>query len=247
MMEVPVSLMNLESMVSGALHAIEGASAPYTVAFANPHSLVVSRQDKVFREALGNMSVVAPDGTGIVIASKLRGGRITTRITGSDFFAALSQELNGIGGKRFYFLGASQGTLDELRSRFEKRFPSIIFAGAYAPPFRESFSAEETAEMISLVNAAKADVLWVGMTAPKQEKWVHQNAASLNVRVIGAIGAVFDYFAGRVQRPGKLWRACGLEWLPRLLQEPRRLWRRNFVSTPLFLYMVVRERFGKKR
>jgi N-acetylglucosaminyldiphosphoundecaprenol N-acetyl-beta-D-mannosaminyltransferase len=101
--------------------------------------------------------------------------------------------------------------------------------------------------MISSVNEAKADVLWVGMTAPKQEKWIHLNAASLNVRVIGAIGAVFDYFAGRVRRPGKAWRACGLEWLPRLLQEPRRLWRRNFISSPTFLYLAARERLRSEQ
>jgi N-acetylglucosaminyldiphosphoundecaprenol N-acetyl-beta-D-mannosaminyltransferase len=242
MLGVQISPLTLESIVSRALRALDDAGVPFTVAFANPHSLVVSRHDEAFRRALESTSIVTPDGTGIVLASKLFGGRLKTRVTGSDFFAALSQALNAQGGRRCFFLGSNQKTLDKLRARFKGLYPSVTFAGSFAPPYRDTFSPTENEEMISAVNAAHADVLWVGMTAPKQEKWVQQNAASLNVRVIGAIGAVFDYFAGNVRRPGKMWRACGLEWLPRLLQEPRRLWRRNFVSTPMFLYLVLKNR-----
>lgn len=240
---IPVSHLNLEAIVSRALQALDDGGAPFTIAFANPHSLVVSSHDRAFQRALESTSLVAPDGTGVVIASKLRGGRLKTRVTGSDFFAALSQALNSQRGRRFFFLGSNQETLDKLRIRFEQLYPSITFAGSFAPPYRDTFSAAENEEMISAVNAAHADVLWVGMTAPKQEKWIHQHAASLNVKVIGAVGAVFDYFTGQVHRPGKTWQACGLEWLPRLVQEPRRLWRRNFVSSPLFLYLVAKERF----
>jgi N-acetylglucosaminyldiphosphoundecaprenol N-acetyl-beta-D-mannosaminyltransferase len=240
---IPISLLELESLVACALHAMNIPGPPFTVAFANPHSLVVSRKDPAFRKSLEQSSVAAPDGTGIVLASKLCGGKINKRITGSDFFETLSHALNMQRGRRYFFLGSNHKTLNALRSRFEKQFPSITFAGSFAPPYKNSFSPEETAEMITSINAANADVLWVGMTAPKQEKWVHQNASSLNVKVIGAIGAVFDYFSGQIRRPGKAWRVCGLEWFPRLLQEPRRLWRRNLISSPLFLYLVAKERF----
>jgi N-acetylglucosaminyldiphosphoundecaprenol N-acetyl-beta-D-mannosaminyltransferase len=241
-LRIPISLLNLESTVSRALRAWDETGSPFTVAFANPHSLVVSSRDELFRNALESTSVVAPDGTGIVLASKLSGGKLKTRVTGSDFFEAMSRSLNSQERKRYFFLGSNPETLAKLRIRFEKLYPSIIFAGAYSPPYKDAFSAAENAEMISAVNAARADVLWVSMTAPKQEKWVHQNASSLNVKVIGAVGAVFDYFTGQVRRPGKAWRACGLEWLPRLIQQPRRLWRRNFVSTPQFLYLMAKER-----
>jgi N-acetylglucosaminyldiphosphoundecaprenol N-acetyl-beta-D-mannosaminyltransferase len=228
-------------MVTQAIKAIEGSENQMPFAFVNPHSIVVSLKDAGFRKALDSFSVIAPDGTGLVLASKLRNGKIRSRVTGSDFFEALSIALNNLHGKRCFFLGSSQETLDKLRTRFERLYPSIIFAGSFSPPFRDSFSPMENAKMIDAVNAAQADILWVSMTAPKQEKWVHQNAHLINVKVIGAVGAVFDYFTGNVRRPAKAWRMCGLEWLPRLLQEPRRLWRRNFVSTPMFLFLAIKE------
>ncbi len=243
---VSISLMTLEGIVARAIQSVDGHIVPFTVSFANPHSLVVAGKDETFCRALEESSVAAPDGTGIVLASRLRGGKIRTRVTGSDFFTAFSQALNNIRGKRCFFLGSSPETLDKLRSRYERLYPSITFAGFFSPPYKDTFSPAENQEMIATVNAARPDVLWVGMTAPKQEKWMHQNAPFLNVKVIAAVGAVFDYFAGNVRRPGKIWRACGLEWLPRLMQEPRRLWRRNAVSTPVFLYMVLRERVKDK-
>lgn len=237
-----MSLQGLGTITDAAVRALDARGAPLTIAFANPHSLVVSRRDEMFRRALESASVVAPDGTGIVLASALHGGGIRKRITGFDFFEEFSRMLNKRGNRRCFFLGSSQKTLDRLKLRFEARYPSIVFAGSYSPPYRENFSDEETADMISAVNASGADVLWISLTAPKQEKWMYLNSASLNVKVIGAIGAVFDYFAGNIRRPGKIWRACGLEWFPRLLQEPRRLWRRNFISSLRFLYLTAMER-----
>ena len=234
--------MNLDAMVNCALRALSNAGPPYTVTFANPHSIVVSRHDRLFRTALEQAPLVAPDGSGVVLASRLCGGKVKNRVTGSDFFETLSQVLNAQGGSRYFFLGSSPRTLDALRAKFQKLYPSITFAGAFSPPYKDSFSADETAQMISSINSAKADVLWVGMTAPKQEKWIYLNAASLNVKLIGAIGAVFDYFSGQIRRPGKAWRACGMEWFPRLIQEPKRLWRRNLFSSPQFLYLAARER-----
>ena len=118
-------------------------------------------------------------------------------------------------------------------------FPKVRVAGVYSPAFRDVFSAEENAAMVAAINAARPDVLWVGMTAPKQEKWVRQHRDQLDVRFIGPVGAVFDFFIGRVKRSHPLFQRLGLEWLPRLLQEPRRLWRRNFVSNPSFLLRVI--------
>ncbi len=101
--------------------------------------------------------------------------------------------------------------------------------------------------MVAAVNSGRADVLWVGMSAPKQEKWVHRNRHRLNVKVIGAIGAVFDFYAGTQKRSPEWALRTGLEWLPRLLWEPRRLWRRTLISAPVFLWLVVRERMARRR
>lgn len=100
----------------------------------------------------------------------------------------------------------------------------------------------ELEAMIAAINQASPDILWVGMTAPKQEKWIHQNLHRLDVRFVAAIGAVFDFYTGRVKRSHPIFQRLGLEWLPRLVQEPRRLWRRMFVSAPIFLWHVVREK-----
>lgn len=118
--------------------------------------------------------------------------------------------------------------------------PKIQLAGTCSPPFKESFSAEDIDAMIASVNAANADILWVGLSAPKQEKWIYENRDRLNVKFIGAVGAVFDFYAGNVRRSPPIFQKMGLEWLPRLLQQPRRLWRRMFVSAPVFVWHVLK-------
>jgi N-acetylglucosaminyldiphosphoundecaprenol N-acetyl-beta-D-mannosaminyltransferase len=117
----------------------------------------------------------------------------------------------------------------------------VRVAGTCSPPFAERFSPEEDAAMVTAVNAAKPDVLWVGMTAPRQEKWIARNREELQVPVIAAIGAVFDYFAGTVKRPHPLLGRLGLEWAGRILREPGRMWRRTVFSGPLFGRMVLEE------
>jgi N-acetylglucosaminyldiphosphoundecaprenol N-acetyl-beta-D-mannosaminyltransferase len=108
-----------------------------------------------------------------------------------------------------------------------------------SPPFKDEFDEADDAAMIAAVNAARPDVLWVGMTAPKQEKWIYRNHDRLDVPFTGAIGAAFDFYAGTKKRAPQWVGQMGLEWLPRLVREPRRLWRRNLVSTPKFLYKVL--------
>jgi len=128
--------------------------------------------------------------------------------------------------------------LREIVEKMSVDYPKIE-VGVYSPPFKPEFGEEDNAKMVEAVNAFKPDVLWVGMTAPKQEKWIYQNREKLDVYFIGAIGAVFDFYIGRIKRSHPVFLKLGLEWLPRLLQEPGRLWGRNFVSNPMFLYRVI--------
>ena len=122
--------------------------------------------------------------------------------------------------------------------RLEREHPGVR-AGFFSPPFKAEFSKDDNESMIKAINEFDPEVLFVGMTAPKQEKWVHENRHLLNAKVICSIGAVFDFYAGTKKRPGKLWRKTGLEWLPRFFMEPGRLWKRNLVSTPLFIWYVL--------
>jgi N-acetylglucosaminyldiphosphoundecaprenol N-acetyl-beta-D-mannosaminyltransferase len=213
----------------------------------NPHSYAVSLNDSVFSKALVEADWLIPDGAGVILASKILGGQIRNRVTGSDIFYGVHDALNKIGGQSVFFFGASEKTLFEIRARMAIDFPEISVAGTYSPPFKPNYSPTELEEMINVINAAKPDVLWVGMTAPKQEKWIYENRSRLNVRFAGAIGAVFDFYSGSVRRSHPLFQQLGLEWLPRLVQQPRRLWRRMFVSAPIFLAHVIKARLWSGR
>jgi N-acetylglucosaminyldiphosphoundecaprenol N-acetyl-beta-D-mannosaminyltransferase len=204
----------------------------------NPHSYILARKDPLFSEALKDSAWLLPDGVGIKIAVRVLAGKRIERVAGSDLHEVLITALGKTGGSCFY-LGSSVETLAKIRERLKAEHP-LIKAGLLSPPFREVFDEKETAAMIGEVNSFSPDVLFVGMTAPKQEKWIFENRERIKVPLICCIGAVFDFYAGTVKRSGRFWINLGLEWLPRLLREPRRLWKRNFVSTPLFLWYVMR-------
>jgi N-acetylglucosaminyldiphosphoundecaprenol N-acetyl-beta-D-mannosaminyltransferase len=210
------------------------------LACLNPHSYVVGIDDEVFSSALKDANWLIPDGVGVVYASKLLGGNVRQRVSGPDFFFSLNDEINRLGGVRVFFLGGADNTLSLILERMKRDYPGIQLAGSYSPPFKEKFSAEDIDEMIASVNAANTDILWVGLSAPKQEKWIYENRDRLNVKFIGAVGAVFDFYAETVRRSPLIFQKMGLEWLPRLLQQPRRLWRRMFVSAPIFIWHVLK-------
>ena len=213
---------------------------------ANPHSLEVARRDQIFDEAIRNADLIVPDGIGIVFASWMLGGTIRKRVTGSDVFWALSHALNQKGAFRVFFLGSIDKTLAKIREKMRYDFPNLQVVGTYSPPFKPNFTNEESGLMVETINRAKPDILWVGMTAPKQEKWVYMNKDALDVRFIGPIGAAFDFYAGTIKRSHPWCQAHGLEWLPRLMREPKRLWRRNFISNPLFMLRVLKYRLSQR-
>ncbi|MGD8350884.1 MAG: WecB/TagA/CpsF family glycosyltransferase [Gammaproteobacteria bacterium] len=234
----------LHSCLSDIKHAIDLEGPGKWLACINPHSYVVALDRPEFSAALHAADWLIPDGSGVMLASRILGVNIRQRITGPDVFYGLHDLLQGQGGYSVFFLGSSDDTLATIRERMARDWPQIDIAGSYSPPFKASFSPAEIDQMVERVNRANADVLWVGMTAPKQEEWIHQVLPRLNVRFAGAVGAIFDFYAGKVKRSHPFFGRLGLEWLPRLLREPRRLWRRTLVSAPIFLWHVLRARFG---
>lgn len=221
-------------------------SARYLVC-ANPHSFEVARRDNLFDASLKNADILIPDGTGIVIASKVLGGTIKQRVTGSDIFGELNKALNSDNRYRCFFLGSTTENLQKIVERMKREFPGVEVAGVYSPPFKKELDEWDNEKIIKIVNRSHADILWVGMSAPKQEKWIYKNRDKLDVRFIGAIGAVFDFFTERIRRSRPFFQRLGLEWLPRLLQEPRRLWRRNLISTPLFIMRIISAKLGTEK
>lgn len=210
----------------------------------NPHSWVTSHRDAEFKEALLGSDTLIPDGTGIVLAVRWLTGLHICKVAGADLHLMVLQQLNETGGSVFY-LGASTLTLTRITERIRAEYPRIR-VGTYSPPYRDRFTEEETEAMVVAVNDFRPDVLFVGMTAPKQEKWIAANRHLLQCRQISGIGAVFGFFGGTTPRPPRWMIGMGLEWLGRLIKEPRRMWKRNFVSTPKFLADIVKLKFKKK-
>ena len=210
----------------------------------NPHSYVVSKHDPDFKVALIQSDYLFPDGIGIVLAHRiLNGGRIH-KIAGYDIFIHLMKELNKNKGSCF-FLGSSNQTLGLIKKKAAKEFPDVRVS-CFSPPFKKTFTTKDCKEMISAVNMAEPDFLFVGMTAPKQEKWVYENKDLLKAEIICSIGAVFDFYSGSVKRPSRLWRSLSLEWLYRFIKEPKRLFRRNMISTPKFMFAVLMSKLFNK-
>lgn len=212
----------------------------------NPHSAWLSMRDAEFHNAIAAADLVIPDGIGVVWASRLLRTEMKNRVTGFDIFWGLSTLLQHNGGGRYFFLGSDASTLDAISREVKTQFPSIEVVGTYGPPFVDEFTETESVRMIEMVNQAKPDVLWVGLSAPKQEKWVFRNRDRIRVPVAVPVGAVFDYLARTKHRPGQTARRLGLEWLVRLSREPARLWRRTFVSAPMFAAHITATRLRSR-
>lgn len=208
----------------------------------NPHSYVVAKNDAAFQKALNTSSLLLPDGSGIVLAASVLHRKKINKIAGADLHQYLLEKLNTQNGKCFY-MGSSRSTLGKIKIKLESEYPNIS-ADYYSPPFKPQFTVEENSHIIEAINSFKPDVLFVGMTAPKQEKWVYEHKKKLDAKVICSIGAVFDFYAGNIKRSSPSCIKLHCEWLPRLLKEPRRLWKRNFVSTPLFLIDLAKHKLN---
>ena len=209
----------------------------------NAFSYDNARKDVLFSEALQKGDVLIPDGISIVKACRFLNAKSQPkeRIAGWDLFVYEMEKLNRVGGK-VMFLGSSDAVLNLIRQRVAEKYPKIE-VDTYSPPYKPVFSDEENEAMISAINRSNPDLLWIGMTAPKQEKWAYTHLDRLDVHChIGTIGAVFDFFAGTVKRAPERWQRVGLEWLYRLLSEPRRMWRRYFIGNAKFIYYIMLEK-----
>ena len=207
----------------------------------NPHSWVTADRDQEFQSALQASDVLLPDGVGIVLTARLLWHERFQKIAGDDLHKMILFKLNETGGRCFY-LGASPQVLERIRQKLHKEYPRIK-VGTYTPPYRTAFSDEESNQMIAAVNAFHPDVLFVGMTAPKQEKWLYRHKSRLQANLMCAIGGAFDFYAETIPRAPKWMINCGLEWMFRLMREPSRMWKRNFVSTPYFILKMLALKF----
>lgn len=211
----------------------------------NAHSYNTALKDKEFAEALMKGDVLIPDGASIVMACRWLKAKSQPkeRIAGWDLFEFEMNRLNQTGGKCF-FMGSSEKVLALIKKKAKIVYPNILIE-SYSPPYKTKFSEEDNRKIIETINQANPDLLWIGMTAPKQEKWTynHWNELKINCHV-GTIGAVFDFFAGTVERAPLWWQRHGLEWLYRLIKEPKRMWKRYIIGNTLFLWNITKEKLN---
>ncbi|MBO4742756.1 MAG: WecB/TagA/CpsF family glycosyltransferase [Bacteroidales bacterium] len=209
----------------------------------NAHSYNTALEDEAFAEALQKGDYLVPDGMSIVKACRFLKAEScpTERIAGWDLFEFEMTRLNSRSGKCF-FMGSSEDVLAKIKERAAVDYPGILVE-SYSPPYKQEFSEEDNAAIVNAINAANPDLLWIGMTAPKQEKWAHAHWPELNINChCGTIGAVFDFYAGTVKRAPEWMQKAGLEWLHRLLSNPKRMWRRYVVGNVKFIRNVIKEK-----
>jgi len=230
----------LQACVNTVCEWMKSVGPTRTIICLNPHSVITAGHDSVFEDVLHDADILLPDGAGIVLASRMLGGTIRRRITGSDIFAAINATLNEQGGTSCFFLGSTPAVTKAIVNRMDRDYPHVRVAGTYSPPFRTEFTEEDDRAMLAAVNAMRPDILWVGMTQPKQEKWIHRNRHLICAKAAIAVGAVFDFYGGRIKRSPLVFQRLGLEWLPRLMREPRRLWRRN-LNGFRFIFRILLE------
>jgi N-acetylglucosaminyldiphosphoundecaprenol N-acetyl-beta-D-mannosaminyltransferase len=240
MLGLPVSAAALDDVADRICGWITEGGPPRYFVCMNPHSFECARRDPGFMAAASAADLLVPDGIGVVMASRLRGGIIRERVCGPDIFMAVTKRLNDQGGRSVFFLGGKQDTLDRVIERHKREFPHIRIAGCLAPPYKPMFDAADNAAMAAAINDSRADVLWVGLGSPKQERWSHEIRGMVSARLIGPIGAMFDFYAGTMPMAPPWIQAAGMQWLYRLAKEPRRLWRRN-TDGPLFTLRALLE------
>lgn len=208
----------------------------------NAYSYVMAQEQPDFAASLMSSDALIPDGMSIVWASRLykKSTRPSERISGWDLFELEMDALNSRGGKCF-FMGCDTATLAKIAEVAAERYPNITVE-SYSPPFKDEFSEEDNRAIIDAINTARPDLLWIGLSAPKQETWVYRNWNRLDIDChVGCIGAVFSFFAGKEERAPHWVQRVGMEWLYRLAHNPRRLWRRYLIGNARFVATVARQ------
>lgn len=228
-----------EEAVLHVMRHIKELSGEY-ICFSNVHTSVMAREDASYRDVLNGAAFVFPDGTPIATLEQKKGYVGAERVAGPDFMEHMFRDTQD-GRLSHFFYGASQETLDALKDNLLKKYPGIDIRGMYSPPFR-ALSEEEDRADVNLINGSGADIIWIGLGAPKQEKWMNAHKGEISGVMMG-VGAGFDFHAGTIKRAPKWIQKIGLEWLFRLFQDPGRLFKRYFVTNGKFIwYLLTRKR-----
>ena len=235
---VNINVTNMQDTVNIIIENLDILKGNY-ICVSNVHTTVMSYEDESYRNIQNNGFMALPDGKPLSIVSKKRGFKEAERVTGPDLMEEIFK-ISEEKGYRHYFYGSTQNTLNRLEEKLNKKYPNIKIVGMFSPPFRK-LTQEEDKVIIDNINNTNPDFIWIGLGAPKQEIWMREHRNKVNGLMLG-VGAGFDYHADNISRAPKWMQNWGLEWLYRLLQDPKRLFKRYFETNFKFIYLIYKEK-----
>lgn len=237
-LEVGVHAVQIPGLVAQMERWIRNRAGCHSIAATSMHGIVEAQRDPTFKEALNSTDLVVPDGMPLVWLGRRAGCQLPRRVYGPDLMLAFCEQTAGHGYRHFFY-GGEPGVAERLAESLRRRFPALEVCGTFSPPFRP-LCPEEDQEIGTMICRAAPDVLWVGLGTPRQERWMREHRDKLNVPVLVSVGAAFDLLSGRRNQAPRYMREHGLEWLFRLVQEPRRLWRRYLIGGVRFgVYLAL--------
>jgi N-acetylglucosaminyldiphosphoundecaprenol N-acetyl-beta-D-mannosaminyltransferase len=240
---VGISELTFNEAISLFLHAA-ATREKVRANFCSVNNIVEADRDPAMRAQMASSQIVAPDGMPLVWLGRLR-GRQVDRVCGPDLMLRLCERSQEFGYRHFFY-GGAEGVAEQLAENLQRRFPALQVAGTYTPPFRP-LTDDEDEQVVVEINGARPDLVWVGLSTPKQDGWIATHQSRLEAPVLLAVGAAFDFHTGRVRRAPTWIQRIGLEWLFRLSMEPKRLWRRYLVGNTLFVLYLASEALGFRR
>ncbi len=241
---VGVSAVSMESALDRTEQLLQQGGREY-ICVTGVHGIIEAQADEDFRRIQNTSFLTIPDGMPTVWLGHLRGFKAMTRVYGPDFMSNLCKR-SASKGYRHFFYGGKPGVAEQLRDELQRKYPGLQVVGVYTPPFRPLNEAEEQALRTQL-ETAKADVLWCGLSTPKQERFISQYRGKLPVTLMVGVGAAFDFLSGNAKDAPDWIKRSGLQWLHRMLHEPKRLARRYLASNPRFLWLTLLQLTGVKR
>jgi N-acetylglucosaminyldiphosphoundecaprenol N-acetyl-beta-D-mannosaminyltransferase len=236
---VPLSVTDYDETMDWIDASIAHRQKGY-ICVAATHTIMVCDEDPELREAVLNASMTVPDGQPLVWAMNALGGDLEQRVYGPELMARYCERAASNGARIYLYGGRNQGALVQLALNLRHRYPGVRIVGGYSPPYRD-LSAEEEDAIVDEMNSSRADLVWVGVGAPKQEKWMAAMRDRLDAPVLVGVGAAFDFHAGLIPQAPMWMQSAGLEWTFRLAHEPRRLWRRYARYNPRFVTGFARQ------
>lgn len=234
-LDVDIAAVNMDWLLNFTAKNVEKLSGDY-ICVSNVHTTVTSYEDENYKIVQNGGILAIPDGGPLTSVGRKRGAKNMSRTPGPSYMDEI-MKVSVTHGWKHYFYGSTQETLDKLKMKIESQYPGLRIVGMYSPPFRP-MTEDEDKELITAINEAAPDFVWIGLGAPKQEKWMAVHQGRVKGLMVG-VGAAFDYFAGNIKRAPGWMQKANLEWLYRLIQDPQRLFKRYFITNSKFIWNAV--------